>query len=123
MGLFSSKSSSSAKTTYTDNSNTESQAVGDMLASEKNNIAGGDIYNTGLSEDMVSGIFSSINDFYSNALNFVTGSIGKQSDNVQQVTSALSGAYNSEQATISSFKTYALYGLLGFIAWAYFSKR
>ena len=134
MGLFSSKSSSSAKTTYTDSSTNQNLATGDFLASDKNNIAGGDIYNTGVSEDMVSNIFSGINEevksilasadkIYSDAFNFVAGSVGKQSDNVNQVASALSQAYNSEQATISSFKTYAMYGLIGFIAWAYFSKR
>ena len=83
---------------------------------------------------MVSNIFSGVNaqvetilagadKFYNKALGFVSEAVGTQSSNVAQTTSALAQAYNSEQATISSFKTYALYGLIGFVAWVYFSKR
>lgn len=135
MGLFSSKSKSISTTQYTDSSTNLNQTAGtgDFLASDKNNVAGGDIYNTGLSEDMVSNIFSGVNNqveailknadkFYNSALGFVSESIGTQQANVAQTTSALANAYNSEAASFSNFKSYALYGLIGFIAWAYFSK-
>lgn len=133
MGLFSSKSKSTATTTYTDSSTNQNFGTGDFLASDKNNVAGGDIYNQGLSEDMVSNIFSGVNEqtktllgnvdkLYSGALTWVEKAIGTQSENLSQQTAALASAYNSEQATYSSFKTYALYALIGFIAWAYISK-
>ena len=44
-------------------------------------------------------------------------------DNNEKNIIALQTAYNSEQATISSFKTYALYALIGFVAWAYFGRK
>lgn len=134
MGLFSSKSSSTSTTRYEDSSTNEQVTAGDMIASSKNIITGGDVYQTGISEDMVNNLFSGINeniknvlsnseDVYNKAFSFVTGSIGKQSDNVAQVTAAVSQAYNSEKSTLDNFKSYALYGLIGFIAWAYFNKR
>ena len=134
MGLFSSKSSSTSTTRYEDSSTNEQLTSGDMLASEKNIISGGDVYQSGVSEDMINNIFSGINeniknilqsseDTYKQAFGFVSSSIGKQSDNVAQVTSALGQAYNSEQSTLMSFKSYALYVLIGFIAWAYFTRK
>ena len=52
-------------------------------------------------------------------LDFVQNSIQKSN---QTIASSLQTAYNSEQATISSMKTYALYALIGFLAWSYFGR-
>ena len=122
MGLFSGSSKSSSTTSYVDQSENVQAGAGDFLASDKNIIAGGDVYNTGVSEDMVSNIFSGVNELYQNAFNWVAQATGTQQQNVSQVASALNQAYNSESATLSGIKSYALYALIGFLAWSYISK-
>lgn len=126
MGLFGGSSKSSSKTYYTDNSTNVSADLssGDLGGGATDNIiAGGDVYQEGISEDLFATVFDKVNASYDKALNWVSNSIGTQQANVNQVTQALTNAYNSEQATISSFKTYALYGLVGFISWAYFKGK
>lgn len=126
MGLFGGSSKSSSTTNYHDNSKNVNAdfSSGDLAGgASKNIVAGGDVYQEGISEDLFATIFDKVNASYDKALNWVSNSIGTQQANVNQVTQALTNAYNSEQATVSSFKTYALYGLVGFIAWAYIKGK
>lgn len=130
MGLFSSKSKSSSSTSYVDNStNMQVDLSGGDLSTgaSKNIIAGGNISIDGLSEDLASQIFGVVQGAYDGATNWVTEALYNQKEALQsthtETVNALQNAYNSEQATISSFKTYALYGLIGFVAWAYFGRK
>ena len=126
MGLFSSKSKSSSSTSYTDNStNMEVDLSGGDLSTgaTKNIVAGGNVNIDGLSEDLASQIFGVVQNAYNDAADWVTTALGKTNDNNEKNILALQTAYNSEQATISSFKTYALYALIGFVAWAYFGRK
>ena len=126
MGLFSSKSKSSSTTSYTDNStNMEVDlSSGDLSAgATKNIVAGGNVTIDGLSEDLASQIFGVVQNAYNEAADWVTTALGETNDNNEKNILALQTAYNSEQATISSFKTYALYALIGFVAWAYFGRK
>lgn len=126
MGLFSSKSKSSSSTSYTDNStNMEVDLSGGDLSTgaTKNIVAGGNVTIDGLSEDLASQIFGVVQTAYDSASNWVTTALGQTNDNNEKNIIALQTAYNSEQATISSFKTYALYALIGFVAWAYFGRK
>lgn len=126
MGLFSSKSKSSSTTSYTDNStNMEVDlSSGDLSAgATKNIVAGGNVTIDGLSEDLASQIFGVVQNAYNEAADWVTTALGETNDNNEKNILALQTAYNSEQATISSFKTYALYALIGFVAWAYFERK
>ena len=126
MGLFSSKSKSSSSTSYTDNStNMEVDLSGGDLSTgaTKNIVAGGNVNIDGVSEDLASQIFGVVQNAYNDAADWVTTALGKTNDNNEKNILALQTAYNSEQATISSFKTYALYALIGFVAWAYFGRK
>lgn len=126
MGLFSSKSKSSSTTSYTDNStNMEVDLSGGDLSTgaTKNIVAGGNVTIDGLSEDLASQIFGVVQNAYDSAADWVTTALGQTNDNNEKNIVALQTAYNSEQATISSFKTYALYALIGFVAWAYFGRK
>lgn len=126
MGLFSSKSKSSSTTSYTDNStNMEVDLSGGDLSTgaTKNIVAGGNVNIDGLSEDLASQIFGVVQNAYNEAADWVTKALGETNDNNEKNILALQTAYNSEQATISSFKTYALYALIGFVAWAYFGRK
>lgn len=125
MGLFSSRSKSSSTTSYNDNStNLEVDLSGGDLSSgaSKNIIAGGDLQIDGLSEDMASQIFGVIQEAYRGATDWVNTAIGTTNANNAKAVAAIQQAYNSEQASASSLKTFALYALVGFIAWAYFGK-
>lgn len=153
MGLFSSKSKSSSKstTTYTNNSKNLNvdMSRGDSVAGGGGDgqtmIAGGNINYKGLSDSLAKDIFGTMSDTFSGALNWVSDAIGKQNEQTKQylkdqndtvdqfmesqraantqTVQALQMAYNSEQATITSFKSYALYGMIAFVAWAYFGRR
>ena len=126
MSLFSSKSKSSSTTSYTDNStNMEVDLSGGDLSTgaTKNIVAGGNVNIDGLSEDLASQIFGVVQNAYNDAADWVTTALGETNDNNEKNILALQTAYNSEQATISSFKTYALYALIGFVAWAYFGRK
>ena len=90
---------------------------------EKYTYEGGDVNVDGMSEDLANTIFSGVDRLYGNALNFVQSAVGTQQQNTQQATTALQNAYNSTQASINNFKTYALYATIGFIAWAYFRGK
>ena len=142
MGLFRGSSKSSSSTSYKDYSQNQNLDVdlssGDLSSgAQKNIIAGGDLKVDGLSEDLASKIFSVVQDAYGNATDFVKEAINDSNKFTQQVignndnktqatvemfSQNLKEAYNSEQATINSFKTYALYALIAFIAWAYLKK-
>lgn len=132
MGLFSSKSKSvsTSTTNYNDSSRNLSVDLsgGDLsTGASKNIIATGDVNIDGLSEDMASQIFGVVQDAYKLSTDWVNQALGNQQKALQdsntQTVQALQTAYNSEQATISSFKTYALYGLFAFVAWAYFGRK
>ena len=115
-----------AETKYTDNSlNMNVDLSGGDLSSgaQKNIVAGGDVNVDGMSEDLANTIFSSVDKLYGDALNFVKSAIGTQQENTKQATTAIETAYNSTQATINNFKTYALYAVIGFIAWSYFRGK
>lgn len=126
MGLFSSKSKSSSTTSYSDNStNLEVDLSGGDLSTgaSKNIIAGGNVNIDGLTEDMASQIFGVVQGAYEGAAEWVSKAIGTNNANNEKTVQALQQAYNSEQATASSLKTYALYALFGFVAWAYFGRK
>jgi len=117
-----------AETRYTDESKNLNLDLsqGDLSTSEKNIIAGGNLNVDGLSEDLASQIFGVVQGAYKDAQGFVERAIGQTDNRAQQtaetITTSLKEAYNSEQATINSFKTYALYAVVAFIAWAYLKK-
>lgn len=157
MGLFSSKSksSSSSKTTYTDNSKkiNVDLSKGDSLAGgageNQTIVAGGNVTYNGMSDSLAKSIFgtltNTVKQTFETSLNWVSDAIGKQNEETKQylkdqsetvdqfmetqraantqTVQALQMAYNSEQATITSLKSYALYGMIAFVAWAYFGRR
>ena len=126
MGLFSSKSKSTSTTSYNDNSTNLSVDLsgGDLsTGATKNIVAGGNVNIDGLSEDMASQIFGVMQDTYTTAAGWVSEAIGKTNTNNEKTIQAIQQAYNSEQASASSLKTYALYALFGFVAWAYFGRK
>lgn len=138
MGLFSSSSKSSSKTYYTDNSKNISAdfSTGELggEGARNNIVATGDVYYAGMSDDLATEFMTQVNagadrvvdaglQLYNDTFGWVQETIGSVAQQTDRVTSALANAYNSEQATHSAFKTYALYGLAGFIAWVYFVKR
>lgn len=125
MGLFSSKSSSKSSTSYTDNSRNISVDLssGDLSSSGgKNIIAGGDVKIDGLSEDLANQIFGVMDETYKTAADWVTKAVGTVNTQNEKTVAAIQQAYNSETATLSSFKSYAMYALFGFVAWAYLTK-
>lgn len=148
MGLFSSKSSSRSTTNYYDYSRNMSVDLssGELGGGSDNNIiATGDVYYAGLSDNLANNFLNAVNTstdklidgslelteivlqegntLFNNTFGWIQDTIGGVAQQTDRITSALANAYNSEQATHSAFKTYALYGLVGFIAWAYFVKR
>lgn len=131
MGLFSSKSKSvsQSSTSYTDNSRNINVDLssGDLASSGgKNIVAGGDVNVAGLSDDLATEIFGRIENAWTGAAEWVSVALNDQRNVLQKSNSdtvqALQAAYNSEQATITGFKSYALYALFGFVAWAYLTK-
>lgn len=149
MGLFSSSSKSSSKTYYTDNSKNISAdfSTGELggEGARNNIVATGDVYYAGMSDDLATNFLNAVNtsantivdgsleltntvldagnQLFNDMFDWVQETIGSVAQQTDRVTSALANAYNSEQATHSAFKTYALYGLIGFLGWAYFVKR
>lgn len=127
MGLFSSKSksSSSSTTSYTDNSRNINVDLssGDLASSGgKNIVAGGDVNIDGLSEDLATQIFGVMDNTYKTAAEWVTKAVGTVNTQNEKTVAAIQQAYNSETATLSGFKSYAMYALFGFVAWAYLTK-
>lgn len=148
MGLFSSKSSSRSTTNYYDYSRNMSVDLssGELGGGSDNNIvATGDVYYAGMSETLADTFFKGVNEstdklidgslelteivlqegnaLFNDTFKWIQDTIGGVAQQTDRITSALQSAYNSEQATHSAFKTYALYGLAGFIAYIYFVKR
>ena len=128
MGLFSSKSKSvsTSTTKYEDTSTNISVdlSTGDLATGGgRNVVAGGDVVFEGISEDLAAQIFGVIQDAYSGATDWVTNALAQQSQANDKAVAALQTAYNSEQATISSFKSYALYALFGWVAWVYLGRK
>ena len=125
MGLFSSKSSSKSSTKYTDNSKNVSVDLssGDLSSpSGKNIIAAGDIKIEGLTEDLATQIFGAMDNTYKTAAEWVKNAVGSVNTQNEKTVAAIQQAYNSETATLSGFKSYAMYALFGFVAWAYLTK-
>ena len=148
MGIFSSKSKSSSTTNYYDNSRNLSVdlSTGELGGGSDNNIvATGDVYYAGMSDNLANNFLNAVNTstdklidgsidltkevldqgnaLFNDTFKWIQDTIGGVAQQTDRITSALSNAYNSEQATHSAFKTYALYGLAGFIAYIYFVKR
>lgn len=148
MGIFSSKSKSSSTTNYYDNSRNLSVDLssGELGGGSDNNIvATGDVYYAGMSDNLANNFLNAVNSstdilidgsidltkevlnqgnaLFNDTFKWIQDTIGGVAQQTDRITSALSNAYNSEQATHSAFKTYALYGLAGFIAYIYFVKR
>ena len=148
MGIFSSKSKSSSTTNYYDNSRNLSvdSSSGELGGGSDNNIvATGDVYYAGMSDNLANNFLNAVNSstdilidgsidltkevlnqgnaLFNDTFKWIQDTIGGVAQQTDRITSALSNAYNSEQATHSAFKTYALYGLAGFIAYIYFVKR
>lgn len=148
MGLFSSKSKSSSTTNYTDNSRNLSVdlSTGELGGGSDNNIvATGDVFYAGMSDNLANNFLNAVNTstdklidgsidltkevldqgnaLFNDTFKWIQDTIGGVAQQTDRITSALSNAYNSEQATHSAFKTYALYGLAGFIAYIYLVKR
>ena len=148
MGLFSSKSKSSSTTNYTDNSRNLSVdlSTGELGGGSDNNIvATGDVFYAGMSDNLANNFLNAVNTstdklidgsidltkevldqgnaLFNDTFKWIQDTIGGVAQQTDRITSALSNAYNSEQATHSAFKTYALYGLAGFVAYIYFVKR
>lgn len=73
--------------------------------------------------DLTKDVLKQGNELFNDTFGWIQDTIGGVAQQTDKITSALQSAYNSEQATHSAFKTYALYGLIGFIAWSYFSKK
>ena len=144
-------SSSTSYSDNSTNTNLQVDLSGGDLSSgaSKNIVSGGDIYYAGLSEDLASQVFGVVADTFNSSLDWVDKAIKQNNtqtqktldfldsaitksnstltsnlqSSTQQLTASLAQAYNSEQATITSFKTYALYALIGFIAWAYLGRK
>ena len=117
-----------AETRYTDNSiNADLSSSGDLSqGANRNVIAGGNVTYTGLTDELAKQVIEAVQGAYNGATNFVQSAIG-QADNrtqsqVEFVASSLKEAYSSEKNTLESLKSYAVYGLLAFVAWAYFRK-
>lgn len=128
MGLFSSKSKSvsTSSTKYEDKSTNVNVdlSTGDLSsAGGKNIIAGGNVQIDGITEDLASQIFGVIQDAYKGATDWVTNALAAQSQANDKNVAALAAAYNSEEATASSLKSYALYALFGWVAWVYFGRK
>lgn len=129
MGLFSSKSKSSSKTTnytsYEDNSSTVSGTVGDL--SKNNLIAGGDAVMYGYTADDTKGILDTTLAYIDKAVEGIKDTTGKA---ITQVQSAYSGAtesimesQNETKALLNSLRPYALYAALAASIYFIFGKR
>lgn len=127
MGLFSSKSKSVSQSTtsyadYSRNINVDLSS-GDLASSGgKNIVAGGDVNIDGLSEDLAQQIFGVMDNTYKTAAEWVTKAVGTVNTQNEKTVAAIQQAYNSETATLTGFKSYAMYALFGFVAWAYLTK-
>ena len=125
MGLLSSKSSSKSSTSYADysrNINVDLSS-GDLASSGgKNIVAGGDVNVDGLSEDLAQQIFGVMENTYKSAVSWVTAAVGTANTQNEKTVAAIQQAYNKETSTLEGLKSYALYALFGFVAWAYLTK-
>lgn len=125
MGLLSSKSKSYSATSYRDDSINLAvdMSSGDLSSgASKNIIAAGDVNIDGLSEDLASQIFGALNDTYNTAISWVSSAVGSVNSQNEKTVAAIQQAYNKETSTLEGLKSYALYILFGFVAWAYLTK-
>lgn len=148
-----SKSSSTTNYTDSSQNISADFSTGSLGGAPSNNIvATGDVYYAGMSDDLATNFLTAVNSstdmlidgsvkfvdnsidltkevlnqgnaLFNDTFQWIQQTISGVAQQTDRVTSALSQAYNSEQATHSAFKTYALYGLAGFLAWVYFVKR
>lgn len=100
---------------------------GDLsTGAQKNIVAGGAVTIDGLSEDLAGQVLTAVKDAYTGATNFIQSAIGQNEKSAQKqvelVASSLKEAYSGEKSTLESLKSYAIYAVIGFIAWAYFRK-
>lgn len=73
--------------------------------------------------DMIDIVLDESNKLFNDTFGWIQKTIGSAQQQTELVSSQLAQAYNSEQATHSAFKTYVLYGLVGFVAYLYFNKK
>ena len=73
--------------------------------------------------DMMDIVLNESNKLFNDTFKWIQNTIGSAQQQTELVSSQLAQAYNSEQATNSAIKTYALYGLIGYLAYIYFVKR
>lgn len=116
-----------AQTQYTDKSINADLSSGDLSSgANRNIIAGGSVSYQGLTDELAGQVIGAVQDAYTGATNFIQSAIG-QADNraqnqVEIVASSLKEAYSSEKSTLESLKSYAIYAVIGLIAWAYLKK-
>lgn len=100
---------------------------GDLsTGAQKNIVAGGAVTIDGLSEDLAGQVLTAVQNAYTGATNFIQSAIGQNEKSGQKqielMVSSLKEAYSGEKTTLESLKSYAIYAVIGFIAWAYFRK-
>lgn len=78
---------------------------------------------TNSTTSLINAILGQSNNLFNDTFKWIQETIGSSQQQTEFVTSSLAQAYNSEQATNSAFKTYALYGLIGFVAWVYWGRK
>lgn len=118
-----------ASTSYTDEStNMNVDLSGGDLATgaNRNIVAGGNVTYQGLTDELANQVIGAVKDAYSGASNFIQSAIGhadnRTQNQVEFVASSLKEAYSSEKSTLESLKSYAIYAVIGLVAWAYLKK-
>lgn len=127
-----------ASTKYYDQSKNQNLQVdlssGDLSSGANRNIvAGGNVSYQGLTDELANNVIGAVKDAYTGATNFIKDAIAQADNrtestvesmtkNFENATQSIKEAYSSEKSTLESFKSYAIYGLIAFVAWAYFRK-
>lgn len=78
---------------------------------------------TNSTTSLINAVLDQSNNLFNDTFKWIQETIGSSQQQTELVTSSLAQAYNSEQATNSAFKTYALYALVGFVTWVYFGSK
>lgn len=78
---------------------------------------------TSSTTSLINAVLDQSNNLFNDTFKWIQETIGSSQQQTELVTSSLAQAYNSEQATNSAVKTYALYALIGFVTWVYFGSK
>ncbi len=78
---------------------------------------------TNSTTSLINAVLDQSNNLFNDTFKWIQETIGSSQQQTELVTSSLAQAYNSEQATNSAVKTYALYALIGFVTWVYFGSK